>query len=314
LSRAITKSPFLKVVAESSNDLDLSSVVENKKARWVLLSLGPDGGLPEVGKSLLTDQPSVSIIALAPDASQMKLSWTEACDCVIARASNGSPITLHWTEPRQKALPDLTLAELISIFRKGALWDVTTHSVEGVSDVKGLLSGKRVAVLVADGFEQVSVTRSLQILRSHGAQADIVSPANRRVKGWQLDNWGADFRVIALLASAKAQDFDGLLLPSGEKSVKALRRDSNATGFVKAFQEMQKPIVVLGRAIDLLVEAGIVKDYRVTSCEGLQNELEKAGAAWVSQEVVIDDNLVTSQSPGAIPELSQNIIKVFADA
>jgi protease I len=87
-----------------------------------------------------------------------------------------------------------------------------------------------------------------------------------------------------------------------------------ATEFVKAFDDMGKPIVALCHAIGLLVEAGIVNGRRVTSYERLQRELEKAGAACVSQRLVIDDNLVTSRSPGAIPELSQNMIKVFAEA
>lgn len=312
LKRAITRSPFLKVVEEVSEGADLSAKVKRKEAEWVFVSLRPDGELPETAEILLANQPSVSIIAVAPDGSQVKLGWTEPCDCVIATAPDGSPIRLRWTESHQKVLTDLSFGELISVVRKGALWELAINDVEGISDVERYLSEKRVAALVADGFEQVELTRPLQALRNAGAKPDIISLANRRVKGWRFGEWGDEFRVDVPLESAKAEDYDALLLPGGMKNAETLSSDEDAIGFVKAFHEMGKPIVAICHGVWLLLEAGIVKGHRLTSCEALRRDLENAGAKWTSQTVVVDNGLVTRQRLDDIPEFNRCMIQAFA--
>src|ERR1700728_1075071 len=77
------------------------------------------------------------------------------------------------------------------------------------------LKGKKVAILVADGFEQVELTEPKEALEKAGAQTSIVSPAKGKVKGWKMTDWGKEMAVDVPLASARAEDFDALLLPGG---------------------------------------------------------------------------------------------------
>ena len=72
------------------------------------------------------------------------------------------------------------------------------------------LSGKEVAILVANGFEQVELTSPKEALEKAGAKVTIVSPEQHTVKGWDYTNWGDDFKVDLPLDRAKAEDFDAL--------------------------------------------------------------------------------------------------------
>jgi protease I len=180
--------------------------------------------------------------------------------------------------------------------------------------VQRYLSEKRVAVLVADGFEQMQLTRPMQALRNAGATPDIISPTNRRVKGWRLDKWGDEFLADVPLESAKAGDYDALLLPGGIKNAETLISDEDAVGFVKAFHEMGKPVAAICHGVWLLLNVGITKGHRLTSCKELRRDLENAGAEWLSQKVVVDNGLVTSQGSDDIPEFNRDMIEAFAGA
>ena len=57
------------------------------------------------------------------------------------------------------------------------------------------LKGKRVAALVADGFEQVELTKPKDALQQAGAQVEVVSPASGEVRGWNHTEWGERVKV-----------------------------------------------------------------------------------------------------------------------
>src|SRR5438552_14842541 len=96
------------------------------------------------------------------------------------------------------------------------------------------LDGKKVAILVADGFEQVEMTDPRKALEEAGAGTDLISPARGKVKGWQHTQWGHEFPVDVNLDDAKADDYDALLLPGGVMNPDKLRRDPRAQRFVRA--------------------------------------------------------------------------------
>src|SRR6478672_6892914 len=103
------------------------------------------------------------------------------------------------------------------------------------------LAGKKVAILVADGFEQVEMTEPRKALVEAGAKTSIVSPADGKVKGWQHTKWGDEFPVDVPLTAAKAEDFDALVLPGGVMNPDKLRRNPWVLQFVRAFHEAGKP-------------------------------------------------------------------------
>lgn len=174
------------------------------------------------------------------------------------------------------------------------------------------LNGKKVAILVADGFEQIELTEPRQALEAAGATTQIVSPQRDRVKGWSHTIWGDEFLVNVELAAAKADDYDALLLPGGVMNPDKLRRNEQALQFVKAFFDAGKPVAAICHGPWTLIDAGVVKGRKLTSYESIQTDLKNAGAEWVDEEVVVDNGLVTSRKPDDIPVFNQRMIEEFA--
>jgi protease I len=176
------------------------------------------------------------------------------------------------------------------------------------------LKGKKVAILVADGFEQVELTEPKKALDEAGAETSIVSPSKGKVKGWQHTEWGDEFPVDVPLGQAKADEFDALLLPGGVMNPDHLRRKPEALRFVKAFFDAGKPVAAICHGPWTLIDAGVVRGRKMTSYETIQSDLKNAGVDWVDQEVVVDDNLVTSRKPDDIPAFNRAIVELFARA
>jgi protease I len=174
------------------------------------------------------------------------------------------------------------------------------------------LNGMKVAILVADGFEQVELTEPKEALEKAGATTSIVSPAKGKVKGWKMTDWGKELPVDVPLASARAEDFDALLLPGGVMNPDKLRLDPQALRFVRAFFDAGKPVAAICHGPWTLIDADVVRGRTLTSYPSIQTDLKNAGAHWVDREVVTDGNLVTSRKPADIPAFNRAAIEVFA--
>jgi protease I len=174
------------------------------------------------------------------------------------------------------------------------------------------LQGKKVAILVADGFEQVELTEPRKALDEAGAKTQIVSPSQGKVKGWKHTQWGDELPVDLPLAQARADQFDALLLPGGVMSPDHLRRKPEVQRFVKAFFYAGKPVAAICHGPWTLIDAGVVRGRKMTSYETIQMDLKNAGADWVDREVVVDGSLVTSRKPDDIPAFNKAMVEVFA--
>lgn len=176
------------------------------------------------------------------------------------------------------------------------------------------LNGKKVAILMADGFEQVELTEPKKALDQAGAETRIVSPSKGKVKGWQHTEWGDEMQVDVPLGQARADEFDALLLPGGVMNPDHLRRKPEVQRFVKAFFDAGKPVAAICHGPWTLIDAGVARGRKMTSYETIQMDLKNAGVDWVDQEVVVDGNLVTSRKPDDIPAFNQAMVKLFANA
>jgi protease I len=119
-----------------------------------------------------------------------------------------------------------------------------------------MLKGKKVAILVADGFEQIEMTEPRKALEQAGAQVEIVSPKTGRVRGWQSTDWGDDFDVDVTLSAADSEDYDALVLPGGVMNPDKLRAIPEARAFVRAFFDDGKPVAAICHGPWTLVDAG----------------------------------------------------------
>lgn len=176
------------------------------------------------------------------------------------------------------------------------------------------LKGKRVAILVADGFEQVEMTEPRKALEEAGVKTDIVSPARGEVQGWNHHDKADKFPVQVPLPSAKAADYDRLLLPGGVMNPDELRTKPEAVEFVKSFFREHKPVAAICHGPWMLAEAGVIRGRKLTSWPSIRTDLINAGANWVDQPVVEDNGLVTSRKPDDIPLFNAGMLKLFASA
>jgi protease I len=140
------------------------------------------------------------------------------------------------------------------------------------------LEGKRVAILVENGFEQVEMTTPRGALEDAVAQTDLISPESGTVRSVEHDKPGESFPVDVDLSNADPEEYDALLLPGGVANPDKLRINPDAVKFVKAFVDAGKPIAAICHGPWTLIEAGAVKGRRMTSWPSLQTDLRNVWA------------------------------------
>jgi protease I len=172
----------------------------------------------------------------------------------------------------------------------------------------------KVAILVADGFEQVEMTEPRKALDHAGAQTFLISPSKGKVKGWKSKVWGDEFPVDKELNQANPDEYDALLLPGGVMNPDTLRIIPAAIDFIKHFVENDKPIAAICHGPWTLINAEAVDGKTLTSWPSLKIDLINAGANWVDQQVAKDGHLVTSRKPDDITAFNTAIIELFSQA
>ena len=175
------------------------------------------------------------------------------------------------------------------------------------------LTGKRVAILVDEGFEQVELIKPRKALDKIGAKTEIVSPQEGQVRGWNLKRWGKFVAVDTALDSADPTSYDALLLPGGVMNPDKLRTNPKAVEFVKHFFDAGKPVAAIGYGPWMVIEAGGASGRTLTSSPSLQTDIRNAGGLWVDQEVATDQGLVTSRKPDEIKAFNKTMIEEFAE-
>ncbi len=175
------------------------------------------------------------------------------------------------------------------------------------------LQGKRVAILATDGVERVELLEPRKALDEAGARTVVVSPKTGKIKGWDRGQWGDDIAVDQSLDTARAEDFDALMLPGGVMNPDRLRQNQLAVQFVRSFFDVGKPVAAICHAPWMLVEADVISGRTVTSWPSLRTDIRNAGGEWVDREVVTDEGLVTSRKPDDIPAFNRKMIEEFAE-
>jgi protease I len=178
----------------------------------------------------------------------------------------------------------------------------------------GELDGMRVAVLAADGVEQVELERPWQTLEEAGAEPELVSLQEGSITAFNHIDKADEKKVDRTVGSADPDDYAALVLPGGVINGDFIRADSDAVAFVQAFFDAGKPVAAICHAPWVLAEADVVHGRRMTSWPSLQTDLRNAGANWVDEEVVVDGNLITSRKPDDLDAFGAAIVERFAAA
>lgn len=175
------------------------------------------------------------------------------------------------------------------------------------------LSGKLVAILATDGFEQSELLEPKKALEDAGAKTALVSLQSGTIQGWKDSNWGTKIQVDKIVPQAKASDFDALLLPGGVMNPDKLRDNSDAVSFVREFVDTGKPIGAICHGPWILINAEAVKGIKLTSYSSIKIDLINAGANWVDESVVVDSGIVTSRKPSDIPDFCKKLIEEITE-
>lgn len=176
------------------------------------------------------------------------------------------------------------------------------------------LEGKKIAFLVAnEGAEQIELTEPWDAVREAGAETHLIAPEREEVVAFNHLDRGDTFTPDRDLSEARADDYDGLVLPGGVANPDFLRTDDRAVKFVRDFFVQGKPVGVICHGPWTLVEAGVVKGRTLTSWPSVRTDIENAGGNWVDQEVCVDNGLVSSRKPDDLDAFCPKIVEEFAE-
>jgi protease I len=149
-------------------------------------------------------------------------------------------------------------------------------------------------------------------VREAGGEPVLLSPESGSVQAFNHLDKADTFDVDLPVSQARVDDYAALVLPGGVANPDALRTDADAVGFVRAFVESGKPVAAICHAPWTLAEADVLRGRTLTSWPSLRTDLSNAGAQWVDQEVVVDDNgpgpLITSRKPDDIPAFTKELV------
>src|SRR5438876_3163105 len=172
-----------------------------------------------------------------------------------------------------------------------------------------LLSGKRIAILVEDGFEDVELTGPLEALRSAGANVAIVGPSARTEYRGKRGQAAVTSDLAA--GSARMQDFDALIVPGGHAPDKMRMRHA-MVDLARDAMLAQKPVAAICHGPQLLITADVLRGRTLTCWPSIAVDVKNAGGLYVDKPVVEDGNLITSRKPDDVHAFSEAIVRAVA--
>jgi protease I len=174
------------------------------------------------------------------------------------------------------------------------------------------LRGKKVAILAGDGFEYVELAVPKAALKAAGADVDVISLHEGRIRGMNVTEPTRTVAVDRAVDNAGVDDYDALLIVGGFVGPDLVRQDQEARRFVRAFDEAFKPIATLCHGPWVLVSAGRVNGRRLASWPGVRDDIVNAGGIWRDEPLVRDRNWVSSRSPADLHVFVPALIELFA--
>lgn len=188
---------------------------------------------------------------------------------------------------------------------------------------KNALKGKRIAVLVADGFEEIELTGPVWYFKALGAQVDIVAPkfnpaperfglsypemSKTHVMAIQYLQPVGYIKFDRTADQIKVEDYDAVFIPGGAWNPDNLRYDKDVIKFIQDFNKSGKLIAAICHAPVVLASADIIKGKQLTGYWNIQSDLKNAGATVLEQPVVTDGNIITSRHPIDVADFSRAV-------
>lgn len=176
------------------------------------------------------------------------------------------------------------------------------------------LHGLRVALLAADGVEQIELTSPMKALQQAGAAVEVVSLRKGNLQAVNHLKPGKRIPVDRLIDDADPELYDALLLPGGHINPDTLRKNDAALAFVRDMDALGKPIAMICHAPWVLISAGLVNGRRLTSWPNIADDVRNAGGVWEDSAVVMDGNWLSSRGPADLPAFNKALLEHVAVA
>jgi len=167
------------------------------------------------------------------------------------------------------------------------------------------LTGQKIAILVANGFDEVDMTHAQRALAALGATLKIVSTENGLVNSWVANTatgtgaWGHHFPTDANVSTVLAADYDCLFVPGGRRSVDKLKENAHCRRIARGFFDAGKPMMMLGCAVEMLVAAERASGCTVTGDAASETALTEAGATWSGESPTLQGFIATATGTDA---------------
>jgi protease I len=176
------------------------------------------------------------------------------------------------------------------------------------------IGNARILIVATDGFEQSELLTPRDQLSQKGATVHVASPDGEDIKGWDGGDWGETVHVDKPITASDADSYDALVLPGGQINPDKLRLNKEALDLIQRFNQQGKPIAAICHAPWLLAETGIAKGRTLTAYDSIRTDLRNAGATVVDQEVVRDENIITSRNPGDLDAFVNEIADAVSES
>ncbi|HVK67585.1 MAG TPA: type 1 glutamine amidotransferase domain-containing protein [Polyangium sp.] len=173
------------------------------------------------------------------------------------------------------------------------------------------LAGRKIAVLTADGFEQVELFTPARAIGAEGGLVEVLSLRPGKIVGMNVDVPGRRVRVQRTIREADPAEYDALFVPGGFIAPDFLRQSQEVREFVRAFDAAGKPIGAICHGAWVLASAGILRGRHITSWPGIRDDLVNAGATWRDEAVVRDGNIISSRGPQDLPVFTSALVDFF---
>ena len=118
---------------------------------------------------------------------------------------------------------------------------------------------KKIAFLLATGFEERDFLHAQKFFRQLNALIRLVSPNHGLVTSWNEQSWGHNYAIDLPLKQALASDFSACVIPGGQRNADKLALTEHSKRFINGFLLSGKPVLVLNESTSLISRFDIMK-------------------------------------------------------
>lgn len=164
---------------------------------------------------------------------------------------------------------------------------------------------KKIAVMLAEGFEEVEAVTPVDFLRRADIEVTVTGVTGSAVRGARGVTLQTDKEIGEILS--RADEYDGVVLPGGMPGASNLAESEETGEFIRKMAETGKLVAAICAAPAVVLQPlGILAGKQATCYPGFEERFENV--KFSKKRVVKDGNIITSRGPGTAAEFAVEII------